>query len=165
MNRRDIPLYTAEEAGARYLELRRQREGLGVDRYGEAGMRMGQSVCSQMTPSTNGFEILRGARVPQYVDGVSGVELSQLTANEYDRLTPVGVGNGGCYGLQARDNAERILVAIRDGVPVKTKHINGRSGTVLNPRQELCDYMLDTGVNRSEAVEHFLTNNEPLWYV
>jgi hypothetical protein len=160
MNRREIPLYTAEEAGARYLELRRQREGLVV-----ADMRMGQSVCSQMTPSTNGFEIFRGARVPQYVEGVTGFEMSQLTANEYDRLTPIGVGNGGCHAVQPRDVIERMLVAIREGLPVRTKYINGRLGTVLNPRQELCDYMLDTGVSPAEGVEHFLTNNEPLWYV
>jgi hypothetical protein len=160
MNRREIPLFTAEEAGARYLELRRQRERQGV-----ADLRMGQSVCSQLTPSTNGFEIFRGARVPHYVEGVSGFELSQLTANEYDRLTPIGVGNGACHGVQSRDMIQRVIVAVREGLPIRTKYINGRLGTVVNPRQELCDYMLDTGVSPAEGVEHFLSNNEPLWYV
>ncbi|MGL4521395.1 MAG: hypothetical protein ACRCWQ_02420 [Bacilli bacterium] len=156
-----MKLVTAEEAGARYLELRRAREG------GGDGLCLGQSISSQLTPSVSE---IRRPNFPLYVGGDSGgLELSQLTVHGCESVAvpvPVRVGNPVALRRPVEiDWIDRGLRAVRNGEFIGANYINGRLGAVANAKEELCQYMLETGVNARDAMSHFLTNSDPIWII
>lgn len=156
-----VNLLTAEQAGARYLELRRAREG------GGDCLRLGQSIDSQSTSSVS--EIGRH-NFPLYVGGdPGGLELSQLTVHGCESVAvPVPVRFGNAVRVQQPvqiDWIERGLMAVRNGEFIGANYINGRLGAVADAKGELCKYMLETGVNARDAMSHFLVNSDPIWII